>query len=94
MRFHWVLTTNGALMTQLIQTYKNRQQAAEYLKSKGIPCCVATLAGYASRGGSPEFYKFGRKPLYTEEALDKWIESRLSPAKSNTYNTTTKPSAK
>lgn len=67
-------------------TYLSRQEAAKYLINRGIPCCVATLAGYASRGGSPEFQKFGRKPLYTAEALDKWIESRLSPAKSNTYS--------
>jgi hypothetical protein len=68
-------------------TFLNRQNAAEYLKTKGIPCCVATLAGYASRGGGPLFQKFGRKPLYTRETLDSWIGSRLSAPVVNNYKT-------
>jgi hypothetical protein len=83
-------STNGddKMLTQT--TFLNRQNAAEYLKTKGIPCCVATLAGYACRGGGPLFQKFGRKPLYTQATLDQWVDSRLSPATANTYNTTSK----
>jgi hypothetical protein len=68
-------------------TYFNRQQAANYLNQKGIPCGVATLAGYACRGGGPLFQKFGRKPLYTSETLDSWINSRLSAPVVNNYKT-------
>lgn len=38
----------------------------------------------AVSGGGPEFRKFGRIPLYEPAALDRWIESRLSPVLTST----------
>ena len=62
-------------MTQL---YLNRTAAAEYVRSKGLPCAKLTLQKYATTGGGPEFQKFGSRVVYKAERLDRWIESRLS----------------
>jgi hypothetical protein len=52
--------------------------AAAYLQANGYPAASSTLAKLASVGGGPEFQRFGRVPLYTPEALDRWAASRLS----------------
>ena len=57
-----------------------RNEAAEYLKDRGIPgCAPATLAKLASIGGGPKFSKFGKWPVYSVGDLDAWIAARLSP---------------
>lgn len=66
--------------------YYTRQQAAAIVQSMGIPCAVSTLEAYATRGGGPAFQKFGRRPLYTRDALEAWVQSRLSAPRTNTYN--------
>jgi hypothetical protein len=59
----------------------NRRQASEHLRGRGISRAPSTLAKLATIGGGPEFQKFGRQPVYTEEALDHWLESKLSAPK-------------
>jgi hypothetical protein len=59
--------------------YLTRKEASDYIKSKGIPCSPKTLAKYATIGGSPEYRLFGnRRVVYEAEALDRWIENKLS----------------
>lgn len=56
-----------------------RNEAAEYLKERGIPgCAPATLAKLASIGGGPNFSKFGKWPVYSVSDLDTWIAGRLT----------------
>ncbi len=62
-----------------MQRYRSRKEASEYCGNKGCPISVATLAKYATTGGGPVFRSFGRFPRYTDEDLDAWIASRLSP---------------
>jgi hypothetical protein len=60
--------------------YRRRVDAAEYVREKwGLPCSPAWLAKLAVVGGGPTYQKAGRTPLYTDENLDAWAESRLSP---------------
>jgi hypothetical protein len=58
--------------------YRNRKHATAYLRQRGIPCGDAFLAHQAVTGEGPLFRYSGRHPVYTEEDLDAWIESRLS----------------
>lgn len=59
-------------------TYLTRQEAAEYLKSLGIPCKKTTLQKYATLGGGPEYTKFGKMVLYTRPSLNTWVDSKMS----------------
>jgi len=61
-----------------------RKQAAEYLKSKYGWGSVATLAKLAVTGGGPEMVYAAHMPLYTEQALDAWAQSKLSSPVRNT----------
>jgi len=57
-----------------------RADAAEYLlRRHGISVAVATLAGWACRGGGPAFQKDGIWPTYPIAELDRWALARLSP---------------
>ncbi|MCW2286218.1 hypothetical protein M2323_004043 [Rhodoblastus acidophilus] len=58
--------------------YLRRQQAAEYLKGRYGFGAARTLAKLAVVGGGPEiFYAGPRTPLYTEEKLDAWAQSKI-----------------
>lgn len=60
--------------------YRRRADAAAYVREKyGLPCSPAWLAKLAVVGGGPTFQNAGRTPLYTDDNLDAWAESRLSP---------------
>ena len=54
--------------------YRDRRQATAYLRENGIPCGDHFLAHLAVDGTGPEFRYSGRHPIYTEEALDAWVE--------------------
>jgi hypothetical protein len=57
----------------------NRSDAARYLvETWQIPCSVATLAKLAVIGGGPEFRKAGRTPLYPQDGLDSYAQSKMS----------------
>lgn len=57
--------------------FLTRREASEYLTERGIPCAVATLAKYATVGGSPTISYFGSKPLYRPSDLDLWVSGRM-----------------
>lgn len=62
--------------------FLSRAEAADYCKSRGYPCSKNTLTKLACTGGGPAFKKAGdgrnSRALYTQEALDSWIDSRLT----------------
>lgn len=58
--------------------FLNREQAAEYIRAKGLPCAKLTLQKYATIGGGPKFRKFGSRVVYKPEEVDLWIDERLS----------------
>jgi hypothetical protein len=61
--------------------FLTRREASEHLKSRGLPCAVATLAKLATVGGGPQMIKFGtRRVLYRPSALDAWAAAKLAPA--------------
>jgi hypothetical protein len=55
-----------------------RPRAAQFLTERGYQTAPATLATKASRGGGPEYVRYGRRPLYRPEKLLEWAEKRLS----------------
>jgi hypothetical protein len=56
-----------------------RSEVPTYLMEKhGVPIAVATLNKLASIGGGPAMEYFGRIPTYAPDALDAWVEQRLS----------------
>ncbi len=57
--------------------FLNRDEAAAYVRSKGLPCAKLTLQKLASVGGGPEFQKFGSRVVYRPDRLDAWIERKL-----------------
>lgn len=56
-----------------------RREAAAALTALGFPIAEATLATQATRGGGPEFRRFGRIPLYRWADLRSWAEERMTP---------------
>lgn len=64
--------------------YKRRKEAAEYLRSKYGHGSARTLAKLATIGGGPIYRKFGRIVVYTDDDLDAWALSRLSPPMAST----------
>ena len=61
-----------------------REQTSEALKEAGYPVEPSTLATKASRGGGPEFQKFGVRVLYRWGDVLAWAQSRLSAPRRNT----------
>ena len=55
-----------------------RPKASQFLKDRGFPTACATLATKATRGGGPEYVRYGRRPLYRPEKLLEWAHARLS----------------
>jgi hypothetical protein len=56
-----------------------RPEASRYLNEIwGIPHAPATLAKLAVVGGGPEFRKAGRTPLYPQDGLDTYAQSKMS----------------
>ena len=67
-----------------ISDYLTRQEAAEYLTSKGYPTAKGTLQKLACVGGGPEYQLFGNRALYQPEKLLCWARARLSTPRCNT----------
>src|SRR5262245_1230543 len=57
--------------------YLTRKEATAYCRANGLNCGEALLSQVAITGQGPLFRYWGRRPIYTEEDLDAWIESRL-----------------
>ena len=64
--------------------YLRRDEAAQYLQERAGAYTAATLAKLATVGGGPKFRHLGRFPVYTPEALDEWLESKIGPVVSST----------
>jgi len=58
------------------EVFLTRRQLVNRLGDLGFPCSVSTLETYATRGGGPRFYKVGRRVLYREADVRRWIEGR------------------
>jgi len=65
-------------------TYLLRRAAAEYLANRGLPTTWRTLQKMATTGGGPEYQIFGNKAVYTPEALDAWVASKISAPRRST----------
>jgi hypothetical protein len=61
-----------------------RSAAAAALRATGYPISSDTLATMASRGGGPQFSKWGSRALYRWRDLLEWAETRLSEPVCNT----------
>lgn len=58
--------------------FLSREQAAAYVRGKGLPCAKLTLQKMATTGGGPKYQKFGNRVVYTSECMDQWIAEKLS----------------
>ena len=65
-------------------TYLNSVEAASYVQERGLPCSPNTLKKLRSVGGGPEFQSWGSRVVYAADALDNWIDHRLSAPRRNT----------
>ena len=63
--------------TKYLNSGKSRREAADYLRGKFGQGSKSALAKLASSPDGPEHYKFGKKVLYLESDLDRWVLSRL-----------------
>jgi hypothetical protein len=52
----------------------NRKEATEYVRRQGFPIGPNRLADEAVKATGPEYQYAGRYALYTQEALDNWIQ--------------------
>ncbi len=68
----------------MVSTFLNTKEAALYVNDKGLPCSPNTLKKLRCVGGGAEFHVWGTRVVYAPEALDAWINERLSSPKRNT----------
>jgi hypothetical protein len=61
------------------RTFLTEDKAEAYLAALGLTVAAKTLRKYRCIGGGPEFRRFGRTPVYEPEALDRWVEEKLTP---------------
>ena len=59
--------------------YKDTDEPAAFITEKGLPTKASTLRKFRCVGGGPRYVVYGRKPRYTDEWLEEWIEQKLSP---------------
>lgn len=61
-----------------IQRPLNEKEAAANLSNSGYKITPAYLQKLRSVGGGPEFFRWGRRVFYSEQALLDWVVSRTS----------------
>lgn len=66
------------------QRYYSRNEAADLIKSRGLPITRNTLQKYATTGGGPVYRRFGNRAVYLAADLDAWIEEKLSSPRAST----------
>jgi hypothetical protein len=54
-----------------------RRDTAAALTAAGFPTAEATLTTLASRGGGPDFVRYGKYALYDLETALAWAQGRL-----------------
>ena len=69
---------------------RDTRQAAAFLTDLGYRTAPATLNKLRCVGGGPEFESLGRRPLYREAALLRWIEARRTGPRRSTSDTPNK----
>lgn len=63
-----------------MEKFLTKREASAYLTGTlGLPVSVQSLSKYITNGGGPVYQKFGGRVVYTQEALEEWVSSRLSP---------------
>lgn len=67
--------------------YMTREEAAEYIKARGLQVSKNTLQKYATVGGGPIYRRFGNKAVYLPSDLDDWVEQKLSAPQRSTSET-------
>jgi hypothetical protein len=70
-----------------------RAKTADALTEAGYPITKATLDTKATRGGGPEFQKWGPRPLYRWGTSLNWAKARLSESVSSTSELHANPGA-
>ncbi|MCI5544058.1 MAG: DNA-binding protein [Azospirillum sp.] len=61
------------------QEFLTRKEASTYIGKKGINVSVSQLSKFATYGGGPLFYKFGKKKVvYKISDIENWIKQQLS----------------
>jgi len=68
-----------------LKKYITRKEVCSYLAEQGINVSVSQLTKYATNGGGPVYFKFGKKKvLYKPEDIDIWVKENLSAPLTNT----------
>jgi hypothetical protein len=62
-----------------LSVFITRRFAAKYVRDTyGVRCSEKWLAKLAVTGGGPRYWKDGRAVLYRRDALDAWVDGRIS----------------
>lgn len=64
--------------------YLDRNEAAQYLNSRGLKYSRNTLQKLATIGGGPTYRRFGNRAVYVQADLDEWIETKLTAPRRST----------
>lgn len=68
--------------------YLQRREAARYLtEERGLPTAFTYLQKLATVGGGPEYRRFGKYAVYTQDALDRYADGKLSGPRGSTSAT-------
>ena len=62
--------------------YLTRPEAAEFIRSLGLPITKNSLTKFASTGGGPVYRMFGNRAVYLEADIVAWCDGRLRPGRS------------
>ncbi|TIQ11015.1 DNA-binding protein [Mesorhizobium sp.] len=65
-------------------TYLDRREAADRLTKRGLKTSWKTLQKLATVGGGPEYRIYGNRAVYTDDALDEYVEKKLSAPRRST----------
>lgn len=57
------------------------REAAAFLTDLGFKTASSTLTKLRCVGGGPQSERFGRRAVYTKQALLRWVHGRTRPAK-------------
>jgi hypothetical protein len=60
-----------------------RGEASAFLRELGYPVAAKTLQVMVSRGGGPQYRRFGKRALYNQADLVSWAENRCSPPRAS-----------
>lgn len=64
-----------------VEPHLDTREAAAFLTGLGFRTAASTLTKLRCVGGGPQCERFGRRPVYTEQALLDWAHARTRAAK-------------